>query len=201
HGPNSERLSAMPHPFIRTAATAAGPGEPAGTPSPPVSTPARGKHVTPAGSLAVFVVDDNDGFREMLVALLEAGGHRVVGEAGDGRAALDLIPKTDPDVVLMDIRMPLLDGVEATRRLKAWRSGIGVVALTANDDQTVVREMLVAGASGYVLKDSDGDVILNAVAEAAHGGAVLSPGVTPAVIEQLTEALEQERQRARELEE
>jgi two-component system sensor histidine kinase KdpD len=101
----------------------------------------------------------------------------------------------------MDIRMPAMDGIEATRRLKAARPDLGVVALTAQEDETVVREMLVAGASGYVLKDSDGDDILSAVLHAARGGAVISPAVTPAVIEQLTEALERERQRARELEE
>jgi signal transduction histidine kinase len=155
----------------------------------------------PSRSLGVMVVDDNEGFRESLVALLAAGGHRVVGEATNGREALELIETHDPDVVLMDIRMPVMDGIEATRRLKARRPELGVVALTAQEDDTIVREMLVAGASGYVLKDSDGDVILNAITEAAGGGAVLSPTVAPRVIEQLTEALERERHRARELEE
>ncbi len=148
-----------------------------------------------------MVVDDNDGFRESLVALLATGGHQIVGEATNGRQALEMIETLDPDVVLMDIRMPVMDGIEATRRLKASRPLLGVVALTAQEDDTIVREMLVAGASGYVLKDSDGDVILNAITEAAGGGAVLSPTVAPRVIEQLTEALERERHRARELEE
>jgi signal transduction histidine kinase len=147
------------------------------------------------------VVDDNNGFRESLIQLLRAGGHEVAGEASDGLQALEVVAATEPDVVLMDIRMPAMDGIEATRRLRAARPGLGVVALTAQEDQTVVREMLVAGASGYVLKDSDGEDILNAVVQAAHGGAVISPAVTPAVIEQLTEALERERQRTRELEE
>jgi signal transduction histidine kinase len=147
------------------------------------------------------VVDDNEGFRETLVALLAAGGHQVVGQAADGREALDVVAATAPDVVLMDIRMPAMDGIETTRHLKQDSPGTGVVALTAQEDQTVVREMLVAGAAGYVLKDSDGDDILNAITQAAAGGGVLSPGVTPAVIEQLTEALESERRRARELEE
>jgi signal transduction histidine kinase len=147
------------------------------------------------------VVDDNEGFRESLVALLTAAGHDVAGEAGDGRQALDTVAQTDPDVVLMDIRMPAMDGIETTRQLKQRCPQVGVVALTAQEDQAVVREMLVAGASGYVLKDSDGDDILTAVAQAAAGGGVLSPGVTPAVIEELTEALEAERRRAKELEE
>jgi signal transduction histidine kinase len=155
----------------------------------------------PGPRLRIVVVDDNLGFRESLIELLRAGGHEVVGEASDGRQALDVVPAAGPDVVLMDIRMPAMDGIEATRRLKAAHPGVGVVALTAQEDDSVVREMLVAGASGYVLKDSDGEDILNAVVQAAKGGAVISPAVGPAVIEQLTEALERERQRAREVEE
>jgi signal transduction histidine kinase len=149
----------------------------------------------------VVVVDDNEGFRESLVALLTAAGHEVAGEAGDGRQALDVIAAARPEVVLMDIRMPAMDGIETTRRLKEGSPHVGVVALTAQEDQTVVREMLVAGASGYVLKDSEGDDILNAVSEAAAGGGLLSAGVTPAVIEEMTEALEAERRKSRELEE
>ncbi|HEX9717544.1 MAG TPA: response regulator [Actinomycetota bacterium] len=149
----------------------------------------------------VVVVDDNAGFRESLLALLDAGDLDVVGEARSGPEALSLIPETDPDVVLMDVRMPEMDGIETTRRLKALHPSIGVVALSGHEDQDVVREMLVAGASGYVLKDSDGDDILNAVLQAALGGGLLSPEVTPSVIEQLTEAMERERRRAQELEE
>jgi len=149
----------------------------------------------------VMVVDDNAGFRESLLALLEAGGLDVVAEASSGLEALEIVEDVDPDVVLMDVRMPGIDGIETTRRLKGFRPRLGVVALSGHEDQAIVREMLVAGASGYVLKDSDGDEILNAVLLAAGGGGVLSPGVTPRVIEELTEALERERRRTRELEE
>ncbi|MFL5799030.1 MAG: response regulator [Actinomycetota bacterium] len=171
------------------------------SPEPLFSSSTVGADAAEPLALRVLVVDDNDGFRESLVALLATGGHQIAGEATNGREALEMIEALDPDVVLMDIRMPVMDGIEATRRLKASRPLLGVVALTAQEDDTIVREMLVAGASGYVLKDSDGDVILNAITEAAGGGAVLSPTVTPRVIEQLTEALERERHRARELEE
>src|SRR5262245_6522684 len=134
-------------------------------------TSSLGPGATEHRSLRVMVVDDNDGFRESLVELLAAGGHVVVGEATNGLQALDLVGEIDPDVVLMDIRMPVMDGIEATRRMKAARPSLGVVALTAQEDDTIVREMLVAGAQGYVLKDSDGDVILNAISEASGGGA------------------------------
>jgi signal transduction histidine kinase len=150
--------------------------------------------------IRVLVVDDNAGFRESLLALLDAGNLQVVGEAGSGTEALDLVSILEPDVVLMDVRMPTMDGIEATRRLKETNPAVGVVALSGHEDQEIVRGMLVAGASGYVLKDSDGDEILTAVSRAAEGGAVLSPGVTPRVIVELTEALERERRRTRELE-
>jgi signal transduction histidine kinase len=148
----------------------------------------------------VLVVDDNAGFRESLLALLDSGDIVVVGEATSGAEALDLLLTVEPDVILMDVRMPLMDGIEATRRLKKLRPSVEIVALTANEDQEIVRGMLVAGASGFVLKDSDGEDILNAVMQAALGGAVLSPEVTPTVIEELTEALERERRRTQELE-
>jgi signal transduction histidine kinase len=159
------------------------------------TTPGAGRRVR------VVVVDDNAGFRESLLALLDTGDLDVVGEARSGPEALELVPMVDPDVVLMDVRMPDMDGIQTTRRLKELHPAIGIVALSGHEDQDIVREMLVAGASGYVLKDSDGDEILNAVLHAAQGGGVLSPEVTPTVIEELTEALERERRRTRELEE
>ena len=150
--------------------------------------------------IRVLVVDDNAGFRESLLSLLEAGNLQVVGEAGSGAEALGLVRSLTPDVVLMDVRMPTMDGIEATRLLKADFPDLGVVALSGHEDQEIVRGMLVAGASGYVLKDSDGDEILTAVTRAAEGGALLSSQVTPRVIEELTEALERERRRIQDLE-
>jgi signal transduction histidine kinase len=150
--------------------------------------------------IRVLVVDDNAGFRESLLSLLDTEDLMVIGEADSGIRALELVPELEPDVVLMDVRMPIMDGIEACRLLKERYPEVGVVALSGHEDQEIVREMLVAGASGYVLKDSDGDDILNAVQKAAEGGAVLSAAVTPRVIEELTEVLVRERRRARELE-
>jgi signal transduction histidine kinase len=147
-----------------------------------------------------MIVDDNRGFRESLASLLDVEELEVVAEAATGAEALELAPIVSPDVILMDVRMPSMDGVEATRRLRRVVPAAGVIALTGHEDQKVVREMLFAGASGYVLKDSDGEEILTAVVHAAHGGGVISPGVTPTVIDELTEALHRERRRAEELE-
>jgi signal transduction histidine kinase len=158
--------------------------------------------VTPTAraQIRVAVVDDNPGFRETLASLLGTEDLVVVGTAGSGRDAMGLVRSTDPDVVLMDVRMPEMNGIEATRLLKSTFPELGIVALTGVDDQDAVREMLVAGASCYVLKDSDSDEIFHAIRQAAAGGGVISPEVTPRVIGELTEALERERRRARQLE-
>jgi signal transduction histidine kinase len=153
-----------------------------------------------ASRVRVLLVDDNDGFRESLAMLLDTEEMTVVGQAPNGADALAMVEELDPDVVLMDVRMPEMDGIEATREMKRRFPTLGVVALTGSEDQRAVRDMLVAGASGYVLKDSDGDEILHAVREASSGGGVLSPEVTPTVIDELTEALGRERRRTRQLE-
>jgi signal transduction histidine kinase len=153
-----------------------------------------------ADRIRVLVVDDNDGFRESLAFLLSGEDLEVVGQASSGPEAIEMVRRLAPDVVLMDVRMPDMDGIETTRQLKEVQPGIGVIALSSMDEQRAVRDMLVAGATGYVLKDSDADAIIHAVREAVSGGAMLSPEVTPVVIEELTDALDRERRRARQLE-
>jgi signal transduction histidine kinase len=150
--------------------------------------------------IRVAVVDDNPGFRETLATLLGTEELLVVGAVGRGADAVDLVRSTEPDVVLMDVRMPEMNGIETTRVLKSAFPEVGIVALTGVDDQDAVREMLVAGASCYVLKDSDSDEIFHAIRQAASGGGVISSEVTPRVIGELTEALERERRRSRQLE-
>ena len=129
-----------------------------------------------SGRVRVLVVDDNEGFRGSLAALLGGEDLEVVGEASNGIEAIRLVNELGPDVVLMDVRMPQMDGIETTRRLKAQHPSLEVVALTGLEEERAVREMLVAGASGYVLKDSEGDEIIHAVRRAASGGALLSHG-------------------------
>jgi len=152
------------------------------------------------GPVRVLVVDDNAGFRESLVSLLGTGDLTVVAEAENGQEALELIERVEADVVLMDVRMPVVDGIEATRRIKRRRPDLGIVALTGNEDHAAVRDMLVAGASCYVLKDSDAEDILTAIHQAASGRGIISPRITPTLIDELSEALHRERRRTLELE-
>ena len=134
-------------------------------------------------AVRVVVVDDELLIRSGLRALLDAAdGVQVVGEAGDGAAAIDVVRRTEPDVVLMDVRMPLVDGVTATRRLCEAGTAAAVVILTTFASDEHVLAAVRAGARGYLLKNSPIDTLVDAVRRAAAGGAVLDPAVTPAVV-------------------
>jgi DNA-binding NarL/FixJ family response regulator len=110
-----------------------------------------------------------------------------VGEAGNGREAVDLVTTTRPDVVLMDIRMPEMDGIEATRRIAASDLDTRVLILTTFDLDEYVFGALRAGASGFLLKDTQPDALLDAVRVVAGGEALLAPSVTRRLIEQYTD--------------
>ena len=137
-------------------------------------------------SIRVLIADDQElvstGFRMILSAHEDI---EVVGEAADGAAAVELALRLRPDVVLMDIRMPRMDGIEATRRILADpRAGDArVVVLTTFDADEYVYEALAAGASGFLLKDGPADELLRAVRVVAAGESLLSPAVTTRVIE------------------
>jgi DNA-binding NarL/FixJ family response regulator len=136
--------------------------------------------VTP---VRVLLVDDQALFREALATLLEVRPEiEVVGEAGDGAAALDQVAGLRPDVVLMDLHMPVLDGVAATRRLRVEHPEVRVLALTTFDDDEDVFAALRAGAVGYLLKDVSGDRLVEALLAAARGESVLQPSVAAKVV-------------------
>jgi DNA-binding NarL/FixJ family response regulator len=123
--------------------------------------------------IRVVVVDDHQIVRDGLVALLGAlEGMEVVGTAGDGVDALHVVEESRPDVVVMDIQMPELDGIEATRRITARHEGVRVVMLTMTEDDDTVLSAVRAGASGYLLKGSGADEVSNAVRAAYAGGMV-----------------------------
>lgn len=125
----------------------------------------------------IVVVDDHPVFRKGLVALLRASDHEVVGEAASGLEALAAVADTAPEVVLMDVSMPELGGLEATERLVAASPELKVVVITLFDDEATVRRALEAGASAYVTKQSSPEQILAAI-EAARAGALwLGAGV------------------------
>ncbi|WP_045876513.1 response regulator transcription factor [Pseudofrankia sp. DC12] len=136
--------------------------------------------------LRVVVVDDQDLVRAGFVALLSGVDDlRVVGEAGQGEEAVRIIRATQPDVVLMDVRMPVVDGIEATRRISAdpTCAGTRVVMLTTFGLDEYVFGALRAGAVGFLLKDTPPEELLCAVRLAAAGDALLSPSITRRLIE------------------
>jgi len=133
--------------------------------------------------IRLMIVDDQKLMREGLRTLLELeGGFEVVAEAGDGQAALDAYAELQPDVVLMDIRMPGMDGVEATRRLREKWSDARVIILTTFNDDAYVFEALRVGALGYLLKDLSGHELANAVQTVANGGVLIDPSVARKVV-------------------
>jgi len=140
------------------------------------------------GSIRVLIADDQTLVREGLVTLLGLiPGIEVAGVARDGMEAVDLAAELRPDVVLMDLRMPRLDGVEATRRLAASAGSPRVVVLTTYADDESIFAALQAGAYGYLTKDSGAEEIAHAVRAVHAGHALLEPAVQRRLIESLRE--------------
>lgn len=131
-------------------------------------------------SLRVVIADDQEMVRSGFRLILEAQGVTVVGEAGDGRTAVELARRLRPDVCLLDIRMPVMDGLEATRLLAGPDvvDPIAVVVVTTFDMDEYVRTAIRNGASGFLLKDAGPTLLLEAVRAAAAGDALVSPSIT-----------------------
>ena len=133
--------------------------------------------------IRILLADDQALFREGLRMLLAAQpDFEVVGEAANGEEALRLAAKLRPQIVLMDMRMPILDGVEATRRLRATQPDCRVIVLTTFDDDALVFEGLRAGAVGYLLKAVSSPRLLEAIHAVARGESILEPSVTAKVV-------------------
>jgi len=136
-----------------------------------------------APTVRVLLVDDQALFREALATLLGVRTDiAVVGEAGNGDEALRAAAELRPDVVLMDLRMPVLDGIAATRRLRVEQPGVRVIALTTFDEDDEVFAALRAGAVGYLLKDVSSARLVEAILAAARNESVLQPSVAAKVV-------------------
>lgn len=142
----------------------------------------------PRAPARVVVADDQTVVREGIVMLLGLlPGIEVVGAAGDGEEAVALVAELAPDVVLMDLRMPRCDGVEATRRIRTEHPGTQVVVLTTFADDESLFPALRAGARGYLTKDAGGDEIVRAVHSVLSGEAGLSPQIQLRLLQRLSE--------------
>lgn len=134
--------------------------------------------------IRILLADDHAVVRQGFKMLLDAQGDmEIVGEAGNGREAVDLAEQLRPDVVVMDVAMPELNGIEATRRMAEKVPHARVVALSMHKDSVYVREVLRAGARGYLLKDSGSQDLVAAIRAVASGEGYLSPGVSNAVLD------------------
>ncbi|HEU4449378.1 MAG TPA: response regulator transcription factor [Gaiellaceae bacterium] len=135
--------------------------------------------------LRVLLVDDHDLFRTGLRSLLEEQGVHVVGEAENGNAALRLVRDVAPDVVIMDLKMPELSGVETTRQISGVAPLARVVVLTISADDEDVMDAVMAGACGYLLKDSSIEQLMAGIRSAAAGESLISPQIAAKLLQRL----------------
>lgn len=132
-------------------------------------------------AVRILIADDHALFRDGLRSLLQSRGHEVVGEAKNGRQAIELALQLHPDLILMDISMPELDGVSATRELTAQIPGVKVVALTASEQNETLFDAIKAGAQGYLLKNLEAEEFFGLLDRASLG----EPALTPALARKL----------------
>lgn len=139
-------------------------------------------------AIKLLVVDDHRVVRAGLVALLQQSpGVTVVGEAGNGEEAVAQIDSLQPDVVLMDIQMPVMNGVEATRQIKAGWPGVEVLVLTTYSDDELIWGGLQAGAKGYLLKDAPPDELLRGIEAVAAGQSLLPPEIAAKLVQVISQ--------------
>jgi len=145
-------------------------------------------------SIKIMVVDEHKILREGLATLIaKQPNMEIVGEAADGREALDLVEKNTPDLILMDITMPNLNGIEATRKIKSKRPEIEIIALSLHSDRRFVLGMIGAGASGYLIKQCTFDELVLAINTVMEGKKYLSPEISNILVEEYVRKDSQEK--------
>lgn len=142
------------------------------------------QHLTAESKITLLVADDHTIVRRALVSLLSLNERmQVLGEAEDGRAAVELASQLEPDVVLMDISMPGLNGLEATRQIRRQCPDVKILILTAHDNEEYVRGVVQCGANGYLLKTSQAEDLYNAIISVYSGHAFFSPAVSKILLD------------------
>ena len=138
-------------------------------------------------SIRALIVDDHPVTREGLRTALELSDDQVVvvGEASNGEEAVERARELTPDVVFMDVRMPGMDGIEATRRIREVAPGTKVILITIDESRGAISEAIQAGVSGYLLKDASSDALVDAAKNAIQGNAVIHPQLTKTFIEEV----------------
>jgi DNA-binding NarL/FixJ family response regulator len=142
--------------------------------------------------IRLLLADDHRMLRESLRRAMEDNGFDVVGEAADGEEAVRLAEKFRPDVVLMDVTMPVLDGVSATRRVRDQIPGTQVVILTMHADREVLVDAIRAGAAGYLVKDCSTEDVVDTIRRAASGETAVSPELAASMLGEVRELVRQE---------
>jgi DNA-binding NarL/FixJ family response regulator len=133
--------------------------------------------------ITCLIVDDHEVVREGLRLSLSRSPHiRVVGEAGDGRAAIELAERRKPDVVIMDVRMPTMDGLDATKELMEKEPDIAVLIFTAYSERSLLARGLESGAKGYILKEAPHETLVRAIEKVAGGESFIDPALMPAFL-------------------
>jgi len=136
-----------------------------------------------ATPVRLVLADDHLVLRQALKALLERRGVQVVADEGDGRAAVDAVQRLNPDVVVLDVAMPVLNGVEAAREIARIAPACPVILLSGLDDTRFVREALKVGVKGFVQKSQGSDDLVRAIAEVREGRLYVSPGASQAIVD------------------
>lgn len=139
--------------------------------------------MTDEATVRVLLVDDHQMLREGLARVMVDAGLDVVGQASDGAEGASMAARLKPDVVLMDVTMPVLDGIEATRRIKADTPEVPVLILTMHGEPGVFRKAIEAGAAGYLVKDASSEEVVEAIRTVASGRTALSPGLATAMLD------------------